>query len=79
MYDASYSCCDGDEGVYFPTVVLESANKWVVFSVFMAKDLVKESIMVVGVFYKLNCVYVGGDYGCLALVWGSYYPQDAKV
>ena len=35
MYGSSYPICDGDEGVYFPFVVLYGINWWVVFGVFM--------------------------------------------
>lgn len=55
-----------------PTVVLEYADKWVVFVMFVFKGMFREFIMVVHIFLSWTVMHGEGVTGG-ALIKGSYY------
>ena len=62
MNGSSYTDGDGNERVGFPSFILYDVNEWVTIGVF---------VVTICKFYELDCVGVGGCYGCMCLVWGS--------
>lgn len=50
------SCCDGYEGIRFPTQISKCNYGWVVFRAFLICCGVWEFVMVVSKFYELQCV-----------------------
>jgi hypothetical protein len=70
MYGSSNVCCDGYEGVGFPSIVLYSFNLWVIFGMFLCDGLFWETIMTVCESYELYCDHGGWCHRCLCVVWG---------
>ena len=68
VYSPRDSCCDSDEGVGLPSIVLYGGNYWVIFGVFMCEGLIGEYVVTIFELVMSWTICVGeGDIG--VCVW----------
>ena len=78
VYGSSHPICDGDEGVYFPSLfcrVLISG----LYLMCLCLRVWSRNLLCPGCeSFELYSICGGGNYWCLVLVWGSYYAKDVR-